>query len=91
MTSQITFLKEIVVIMMGLSLTSTVQTFFSKYVVTNSSINFNSLPNYLIFILILLNIIRFFYGNWMNLDKDISPSINSINGNIDSKNILFIL
>lgn len=71
MNSQIDFLKQIIGIMMGLSLTSAVQTFIAKYLLKPKELNN---VKYLIFFLILLNIIRFFYASWMYLDKEISES-----------------
>lgn len=71
MNSQINFIKQIITILMGLSITSSVQTFIEKYFLKTD----NNL-NYLIFTLLVLNIIRFFYANWMYLDSNISKSEN---------------
>jgi hypothetical protein len=73
MNSQIDFLKQIIIIMMGLSLTSAVETFITKYFPKNDSFN------YLIFFLLLLNIIRFFYASWMYLENVISKSPSETN------------
>jgi len=60
----INFLKEIVVIMMGLALTSTLET--TAKLLADGSLQWQLS---LIFPLLVLNIIRFSYGNWMYLDK----------------------
>jgi len=73
-TSQISFLKQVVAIMMGLSLTSTVQTFIKKYLSEGSIDNQNIWQHYLIFLLILLNIIRFFFDKWMYLETELTSS-----------------
>lgn len=70
--SQISFLKQVVTIMMGLSLTSCVKTFITQYAVKTNATYPEYWENYLIFTLILLNIIRFFYGNWMYLETEFS-------------------
>lgn len=67
MIKQLEFLKQIVSILMGLSITYTVQSFLEKYIHTKSGAN---LQQYLIFILLLLNIIRFYYGNWMYISTE---------------------
>jgi hypothetical protein len=70
--SQISFLKQVVTIMMGLSLTSCVKTFITQYVIKTNATYPEQWESSLIFILILLNIIRFFYGNWMYLETEFS-------------------
>ena len=75
MSNKLEFLKQIVSILMGLSITYTVQSFLEKYIYAKSGANFQQ---YSIFILLLLNIIRFYYGNWMyistELDSRFSPN-----------------
>ncbi len=68
---QLEFLKQIVSILMGLSITYTVQSFLEKYIQTKSGANFQQ---YSIFILLLFNIIRFYYGNWMYISKELRSS-----------------
>lgn len=72
---KISFLKEIVAIITGLSITSAVQRFVPIFFPKGALPQKFSEEYYyyvIIFILLLLNVIRFFYGYWMFIDKAFS-------------------
>ncbi|MGQ4650317.1 hypothetical protein [Lyngbya aestuarii] len=67
-THQVEFLKQVVVVMLGLALTNALHNFIAG----DWAKDFTPPSRFeetFVFCLLILNLIRFFYGNWMSLEK----------------------
>lgn len=67
-THQVEFLKQVVVVMLGLALTNALQNFIAGEWAKGFSPP-SRFEETFVFGLLVLNLIRFFYGNWMSLEK----------------------
>ncbi|MDZ8094566.1 MAG: hypothetical protein RMZ42_21930 [Nostoc sp. DedQUE05] len=73
-THQVEFLKQVVVVMLGLALTKALESFIAGQWSTGFKPPTRFQETF-IFGLLILNLIRFFYGNWMSLEKTLDNTI----------------
>ena len=83
---QVQFLKQFIVVMMAMSLTNALSGYVSVWPKGQ-----RNLEETLVFILLIINIIRFFYGNWMNLERVFGNTNNKYKGGYFFINFMLII
>jgi hypothetical protein len=85
---QIEFLKQVIVVMLGLALTNSLQNYIDPQWPTSIS-RPSRMEETFVFGLLVLNLVRFFYSNWMSLEKTFEQS--SFGGKVYLVNFLIII